>query len=48
MSKGIFIKKSIGELVNGIDDGAHSLKRALVLNLVSLGLGAIIGAGILY
>ncbi len=47
MSIGIFKKKSIDELVNGIDEGAHSLKRVLgPLNLVSLGVGAVIGAGI--
>src|SRR5687767_10744262 len=46
---GIWSKKSIAVLQAeaGAEEGAHSLKRALgPLNLVTLGIGAIIGAGI--
>ena len=47
MSKGLLVKKSITELVEGAEDKTHRLKRVLgPLNLVSLGIGGIIGAGI--
>ncbi|HEX3036279.1 MAG TPA: amino acid permease, partial [Thermodesulfobacteriota bacterium] len=47
MSKGLLIKKSIANLIEDSEDKTHSLKRVLgPLNLVSLGVGGIIGAGI--
>lgn len=46
MSK-IFAKKSIEDLVSGGKEGGHTLKRNLgAFNLVMLGIGAIIGAGL--
>lgn len=43
----IFAKKNLDMLMNEADDTEHGLKRALgPLNLVTLGIGAIIGAGI--
>jgi APA family basic amino acid/polyamine antiporter len=47
MAKGIFRTKSIQELMSQADDKQHGLKRSLnALNLTTLGIGAIIGAGI--
>lgn len=48
MGKGLFATKSISVLMREAGDtGEHSLKRALgPINLVTLGIGAIIGAGI--
>lgn len=47
MAKGIFRTKSIQELMSQVDDKQHGLKRSLnALNLTTLGIGAIIGAGI--
>lgn len=44
---GIFTKKPIGKLIQDADDGEKSLKRTLsAANLVALGIGAIIGAGL--
>ncbi|GAA4460759.1 amino acid permease [Nemorincola caseinilytica] len=44
---GIFTKKPIGQLINDSSDGEKSLKRTLGAgNLVALGIGAIIGAGL--
>ena len=47
-SKGIFIRKPIDQILNeSCQETEHSLKRALgPTNLVALGIGAIIGAGI--
>ncbi len=43
----LFIKKPISQLVESAESGEHKLKRSLgALNLVSLGIGAIIGAGL--
>jgi APA family basic amino acid/polyamine antiporter len=47
MAKGLFRTKSIQELMDQADDKQHGLKRSLnALNLTTLGIGAIIGAGI--
>jgi basic amino acid/polyamine antiporter, APA family len=47
MAKRFLTKRSITELIEGAEDKKYSLKRVLgPLNLVSLGIGAIIGAGI--
>jgi len=47
MAKGLFRTKSIQELMTQADDKQHGLKRSLnALNLTTLGIGAIIGAGI--
>lgn len=44
---GIFTKKPIGQLINDSSDGEKNLKRTLSAgNLVALGIGAIIGAGL--
>ncbi len=44
---GIFTKKPIGQLLQDSSDGEHTLKRTLSAgNLVALGIGAIIGAGL--
>lgn len=44
---GLFTKKPIGQLINDSGDGEKSLKRTLGAgNLVALGIGAIIGAGL--
>ncbi|MCC6748931.1 MAG: amino acid permease [Deltaproteobacteria bacterium] len=46
MAKGLFVRKQIGDLLAEPGEG-HGLKRVLgPLNLTSLGIGAIIGAGI--
>jgi len=43
----LFIKKPINQLIDSADSGEYKLKRSLgALNLISLGIGAIIGAGI--
>ncbi|MBF0512256.1 MAG: amino acid permease [Candidatus Omnitrophica bacterium] len=43
----LFIKKPIHQLIESADGGEYRLKRSLgALNLVSLGIGAIIGAGL--
>ena len=43
----IFVKKSISHLIESAEGGEYKLKRSLgALNLVSLGIGAIIGAGL--
>lgn len=47
MKKGLFAKKSIKSLLDEASDSRHGLKRTLgAVNLVALGIGAIIGAGI--
>lgn len=47
MKKGLFAKKSIGSLLKEAADTKHGLKRALgPLNLVAMGIGAIVGAGL--
>lgn len=47
MKKGLFAKKSIKSLLDEASDTRHGLKRTLgALNLTSMGIGAIIGAGI--
>jgi basic amino acid/polyamine antiporter, APA family len=47
MKKGLFAKKSIKSLLDEASDAKHGLKRTLgATNLVALGIGAIIGAGI--
>jgi len=47
MSNKLFITKPIQELLNEAADNKHGLKKALsVTNLTTLGIGAIIGAGI--
>jgi APA family basic amino acid/polyamine antiporter len=47
MSRGLFAKKDLASLTHEAEDAEHGLRRALgPLNLVSLGIGAIIGAGI--
>ena len=47
MSKGLFIKKSVKSLLEEASDKRHTLKRSLTsLNLIALGIGAIIGAGL--
>jgi len=47
MSKGLFIKKTIKSLLDEAAESKHGLKRSLsAFNLVALGIGAIIGAGI--
>ncbi len=48
MSLRLFAKKDLPTLMNeAASEGEHSLRRALgPLNLISLGIGAIIGAGI--
>src|SRR5690242_18193552 len=48
MGSALFAKKPIEKLLNeAAETGEHSLKRALgPINLVTLGIGAIIGAGI--
>ncbi|MBS3903994.1 MAG: amino acid permease [Simkania sp.] len=46
MSRGLFAKKSISALVAEATDSKHALKRTLgPLNLTTMGVGAIIGAG---
>ena len=43
----LFIKKPISQLIESAEGGEYQLKRSLgALNLVSLGIGAIIGAGL--
>src|ERR1700746_1923838 len=43
----LFVKKPISQLVEAAEDSEYRLKRSLgALNLVSLGIGAIIGAGL--
>jgi len=43
----LFVKKTIQQLIDSADSGEYQLKRSLgALNLISLGIGAIIGAGI--
>ncbi|MDE2221744.1 MAG: amino acid permease, partial [Candidatus Omnitrophica bacterium] len=43
----LFIKKPISQLVEAAESGEYQLKRSLgAINLISLGIGAIIGAGI--
>ena len=43
----LFVKKSISQLIKSSESGEHQLKRSLgAYNLVSLGIGAIIGAGL--
>jgi len=43
----LFIKKPISQLIESAESGQYQLKRSLgALNLVSLGIGAIIGAGL--
>jgi APA family basic amino acid/polyamine antiporter len=43
----IFIKKPINQLIEAAEGGEYQLKRSLgALNLISLGIGAIIGAGL--
>ena len=47
MKKGLFAKKSIGSLLKEAADNKHGLKRTLgPLNLIAMGIGAIIGAGL--
>lgn len=47
MKKGLFAKKSIGSLLKEAADNKHGLKRSLgPMNLVAMGIGAIIGAGV--
>jgi len=47
MKKGLFAKKSIGSLLKEAADNKHGLKRSLgPLNLVAMGIGAVIGAGL--
>jgi len=47
MSLRLFAKKDLSTLMQEAEDGGHGLRRALgPLNLVTLGIGAIIGAGI--
>jgi APA family basic amino acid/polyamine antiporter len=47
MAKGLFRTKSIQDLMSQANDNQHGLKRSLnALNLTTLGIGAIIGAGI--
>ena len=47
MKKGLFAKKSIGSLLKEAADNKHGLKRALgPMNLIAMGIGAIIGAGL--
>ncbi len=47
MKKGLFAKKSIGSLLKEVADNKHGLKRALgPINLVAMGIGAVIGAGL--
>ena len=47
MKKGLFAKKSIGSLLKEAADNKHGLKRSLgPMNLVAMGIGAIIGAGL--
>src|ERR1700755_2934120 len=44
---GLFTKKPIHDLINSSSDGEKTLKRTLsAANLVALGIGAIIGAGL--
>ncbi len=46
-SKGLFAKKSIGALLKEASESKHGLKRTLgPLNLIGMGIGAIIGAGL--
>ena len=43
----LFRRKSIAQLVSESEDGSHTLKKTLTsFNLVTLGIGAIIGAGL--
>src|SRR6516165_9219843 len=43
----LFVKKSIPSLLAQADDGGHGLKKTLSAgNLIALGIGAIIGAGL--
>ncbi len=47
MKKGLFAKKSIGGLLKEAADNKHGLKRTLgPMNLIAMGIGAIIGAGL--
>jgi basic amino acid/polyamine antiporter, APA family len=47
MSKGLFAKKKISDLLAEAGKGQHGLKRTLgAMNLTTFGIGAIIGAGI--
>jgi basic amino acid/polyamine antiporter, APA family len=47
MAKGLFVKKTIKSLLDEAAESKHGLKRSLsAFNLVALGVGAIIGAGL--
>jgi basic amino acid/polyamine antiporter, APA family len=47
MSKGLFIKKSVRSLMDEAAEKRHTLQRSLgALNLTTIGIGAIIGAGL--
>src|SRR5580692_6781192 len=47
MAKGIFIKKTIKSLLDEASGTEHGLKRSLgAVNLTTMGIGAIIGAGL--
>lgn len=47
MKKGLFAKKSIGSLLKEAADNKHGLKRTLgPMNLIAMGIGAVIGAGL--
>ena len=47
MKKGLFAKKSIGSLLKEAADNKHGLKRSLgPMNLIAMGIGAVIGAGL--
>lgn len=47
MKKGLFAKKSIESLLQEASDSKHGLKRALgPMNLIAIGIGAVIGAGL--
>ncbi len=47
MKKGLFAKKSVDSLLKEASDNKHGLKRTLgSVNLISIGIGAIVGAGL--
>ena len=47
MKKGLFAKKSIGSLLKEAAENKHGLKRSLgPMNLIAMGIGAVIGAGL--
>src|SRR5438093_712274 len=47
MANGLFVKKPLKELMAEVDEGDKGLKRTLgATNLIALGIGAIIGAGL--